>query len=102
MFSDLSANKLSRGYIMDIWLLILRLAHIGGAVIWVGFGLFGILYLGKIVGATGPAGQQVVGYLISKTTFVRVVSAAAGITTLAGILLFLRDSNNLSDGNWLK
>jgi hypothetical protein len=86
---------------MDLWVIILRLAHVGGAVIWAGFGLFTILYLGPAVKATGPAGGQIMGYLVGKTRFTVVMMVAALLTILSGLILYWRDSGGLNM-NWLK
>jgi len=73
-----------------IWLL--RIVHIVGGVIWVGGTLTMAFFIAPTVGATGEAGQKFVGHLMNNLKFSNRMAAAAGLTILAGFILYWIDS----------
>jgi len=73
-----------------IWLL--RIVHIVGGVIWVGGTLTMTFFIGPSIGATGEAGQKFVGHLMNNLKFSNRMSAAAGLTILAGVILYGLDA----------
>lgn len=73
-----------------IWLL--RIIHIVGGVIWVGGTLTMAFFIGPTIGATGEAGQKFVGHLMNNLKFSNRMSAAAGLTILAGLILYGLDA----------
>jgi len=73
-----------------IWLL--RIIHIVAGVFWVGGTLIMTYFVGPAVGATGEAGQKVVGHLMNNLKFSQRMSAAAGLTILAGLILYGLDA----------
>jgi len=73
-----------------IWLL--RIVHIVGGVIWVGGTLTMTFFIGPSIGATGEAGQKFVVHLMNNLKFSNRMSAAAGLTVLAGIILYALDA----------
>jgi len=73
-----------------VWLL--RIIHIVGGVIWVGGTLIMTFFIGPTVGATAEAGQKFVAYLMNNLKFSNRMSAAAGLTILAGIILYSLDA----------
>jgi uncharacterized membrane protein len=74
-------------------LLILRIIHVVGAVIWAGTALFVSFFLIPAIGMAGPAGAPVMGALVKRRMFV-IVPTVAVVTILAGLrLLWL-----ISDG----
>jgi len=73
-----------------IWLL--RIIHIVGGVIWVGGTLTMTFFIGPTIGATGEAGQKFVGHLMNNLKFSNRMSAAAGLTILAGLILYGLDA----------
>lgn len=73
-----------------IWLL--RIVHIVGGVIWVGGTLTMTFFIGPSIGATGEAGQKFVGHLMNNLKFSNRMSVAAGLTILAGIILYGLDA----------
>ena len=73
-----------------IWLL--RIVHIVAGVFWVGGTLIMTYFVGPAVGATGEAGQKVVGHLMNNLKFSQRMSAAAGLTILAGLILYGLDA----------
>jgi Na+/glutamate symporter len=73
-----------------IWLL--RIIHIVAGVFWVGGTLFMTFFVGPAIGATGEAGQKFVGHLMNNLKLSNRMSAAAGMTILAGFILFGLDA----------
>ena len=73
-----------------IWLL--RIIHIGAGVFWVGGALVMTFFVVPTIGATAEAGQSFVGHLMNNLKFSNRMSAAAGSTILAGIILFALDA----------
>jgi uncharacterized membrane protein len=82
-----------------VWLL--RIIHIVGGVFWVGGTLIMTFFIGPTVGATADAGQKFVGHLMNNLKFSNRMSAAAGLTVLAGAILYWRDSQGLTSA-WMK
>lgn len=74
---------------MDILFAALRLIHIVAAVAWVGIGLTTFLYIGPAATAAGESGLRFLKSLLTGTSYARIFPAAAGVTMLAGILLYL-------------
>jgi uncharacterized membrane protein len=73
-----------------IWLL--RIVHIVGGVIWVGGTLTMTFFIGPTIAATAEAGQKFVEHLMNNLKFSNRMSAAAGSTVLAGIILYGLDA----------
>lgn len=73
-----------------IWLL--RIIHIVGGVFWVGGTLIMTFFIAPTIGATAEAGQKFVGHLMNNLKFSNRMSAAAGLTVLAGVILFGLDA----------
>jgi len=86
---------------MDIYVIVLRLLHIFGAVLWGGTVIVNTFFLGPTAGATGESGQKFMGYLFGQTRFPKVVTAAAVSTIVAGALLYAQDSAWLSNTGWM-
>src|SRR6185369_12799415 len=81
-----------------IWLL--RIIHIVGGVIWVGGTLIMTFFIGPAIGATGEAGQKFVGHLMNNLKFSNRMSAAAGLTIVAGFTLYGLDAR--AGAAWLR
>lgn len=81
-----------------IWLL--RIIHIVGGIIWVGGTLIMTFFIGPTIGATGEAGQRFVGHLTNNLKFSNRMSAAAGLTVLAGFILYWIDSQGFTSA-WM-
>ena len=73
-----------------IWLL--RIIHIVGGVFWVGGTLTMTFFIGPTIGATADAGQKFVQHLMNNLKFSNRMSAAAGLTVLAGFILYGLDA----------
>ena len=72
--------------------IVLRVLHIMGGVFWVGGALATNFFVGPTIGATGDAGKQFAGYLMSKTRFTAAMTGGALVTVIAGFLLYGIDS----------
>ena len=73
-----------------IWLL--RIIHIVGGIFWVGGTLTMAFFIAPTVGGTGEAGQKFIGHLMNNLKFSNRMAAAAGLTILAGFILYWIDS----------
>jgi uncharacterized membrane protein len=76
-------------------LLVLRVIHIYGAVMWAGTSLFVAFFLIPAIGAAGPAGGPVMGALIKRKLFT-IVPVVAVVTMLAGVRLMWLTSQGFS------
>ena len=81
-----------------IWLL--RIVHILAGIIWVGGALIMAFFIAPAVGATAEAGQKFVGHLMGNLKFSSRMSAAAGLTILAGFILYWIDSDGFTSA-WM-
>jgi len=81
-----------------IWLL--RIIHILAGIFWVGSALMMAFFIGPAVGATAEAGQKFVGHLMGNLKFTNRISAAAGLTILAGFILYWIDSDGFTSA-WM-
>ncbi len=77
---------------MYLLVIILRLLHILGGVFWVGGALATNFFVGPTIGATGDAGKQFAGHLMSRTRFTAAMTGGAIVTVIAGFLLYGIDS----------
>jgi len=81
-----------------IWFL--RIVHILAGIIWVGGALIMAFFIAPAVGATAEAGQKFVGHLMGNLKFSSRMSAAAGLTILAGFILYWIDSDGFTSA-WM-
>ena len=86
---------------MDYLLLLLRILHIGAGVFWVGGVLIMTFFVSPTVGATAESGQKFVVHLMNNLKFSARMSAAAGLTILAGFILYWLDSDGFSSA-WMR
>lgn len=77
-----------------VWLL--RIVHIVGGVFWVGGTLMMTFFIAPTVGATADSGQKFISHLMGNLKFSQRMSAAAGLTVLAGFLLYWHDASGSS------
>jgi uncharacterized membrane protein len=78
---------------MDFLVIVLRLVHIMGGIIWVGAALTLNYFIGPSVAATDVAGQQFMRHLMLRTRFSNVMAVSAILTVLAGAILYGRDAS---------
>ncbi len=81
---------------MNVFLIVLRLIHILSGVFWVGGGMISFFFLSPAVAATGPAGQQMMGYIVNKGRMTMRLTIAAILTVLAGAALYWIDSHGFT------
>lgn len=82
-----------------IW--VLRIVHIGAGVFWVGGALVTNFFIGPTVTATAEAGQRFMMHLMNQAGFSKRISAAAGLSALAGVWLYWIDSSGFTSA-WMK
>lgn len=78
---------------MDYLTIVLRLIHVIGGVVWVGGGLLMNFFIAPALRATGDAGKQFAGHLMSRTRFTTIMTASAHATVFSGLWLFGIDSS---------
>jgi hypothetical protein len=81
---------------MDWWLIILRVAHVGGAMAWFGGALVGGFFLTPAAKALGPASRQFMDHLMRRRRMGVYFPIVAAITILSGAALYWRGSNGLA------
>jgi hypothetical protein len=86
---------------MDTYMVVLRIVHILAGVFWVGAAVTTILFLQPTAREVGPAAGPFMAHLAGKKRLVDWVLRAAGLTILAGLLMYWRVSGGL-DGDWLR
>ena len=77
---------------MEILVVLLRLLHIVAAAVWVGLGIAMVWYIAPAANSAGESGLRFLKALLTRTGFSKAFPAAAGLTVLAGILLYLTGS----------
>ncbi len=86
---------------MSYLTLILRIVHISAGIFWGGGSLIMHFFFGPTVQATDAVGKQFAGHMMLRTRFVNAMTAAALLTVLAGISLYLIDSGGFTSA-WMK
>jgi len=80
---------------MDVYVLVLRLLHIGGGVLWAG-GVFILAgFIEPTVRALGSDASKFMQRFAGQSGFTQALSIAAIANVLAGILLYWHDSGGL-------
>jgi len=77
---------------MNYLVIVLRLVHILSGVFWIGSSLFMAFFLSPAVASTADSGQKVMAHLVTKARITARITAAAGLTVLAGLWLYWIDS----------
>jgi hypothetical protein len=85
---------------MDTYMVVLRIVHILSGVFWVGAAFTTILFLQSTAREVGPAAGPFMAHLAGKKHLVDWVLRAAGLTILAGALMYWRVSGGL-DVDWI-
>ena len=81
---------------MNTLMIVLRLIHILGGVLWVGTSLVNIFFLAPTAAATGDVGQKFMAHLIGKARLTQRVMLAAYLTVLSGAGLYWIDSQGFT------
>lgn len=85
---------------MNYLLITLRIIHIVAGVIWVGGTLIMTFFIAPAAGATMEAGNKFLGHIMNNMKFGQRMAAAAGLTILAGGILFWIDSDGFTSA-WM-
>jgi uncharacterized membrane protein len=85
---------------MDYLVIALRLIHVVGGIVWVGSAVMLYKFVAPTVNATQDAGQQFMRHLMSRTRFTAVMTSAAILTIVAGLILMGRDAS--AGPTWIK
>ena len=80
---------------MDVYMVVLRIVHILAGVFWVGAALTTFLFLQPTAREVGPASGPFMAHLAGKKKLVDWVLRAAGLTILAGLLMYWRVTSGL-------
>ena len=80
---------------MDWYMVVLRILHILAGVFWVGAAFVTILFLQPTAREIGPAAGPFMAHLAGKKRLVDWVLRAAGLTILAGALMYWRVTDGL-------
>ena len=82
---------------MQAELIVLRVVHVLGGMVWIGSAVFMAFFLGPALQTMGPAAGQVMGGL-QKRKFMVVLPVVAVLTILSGIRLMMIMSRNFGPG----
>jgi uncharacterized membrane protein len=85
---------------MDTYMVVLRILHILAGAFWVGSAIVIFLFLQPSARELGPAATPLMMHLAQKKRLPDITLAAAGITILAGLLMYWRVSSGL-DADWI-
>ncbi len=85
---------------MDLYMVILRILHIGAGILWVGFAVFMLYFGSPAARSMQDRGLRYTHALLSVTPFSTVMSTVALVTVIAGFLLYLRVSGTFNSA-WL-
>ena len=77
---------------MDWLQIVLRVIHIGGAIVWVGSSAFLHFFVEPTVRELGPQGGPFMAHMMEKRKVPVVISISAVLTIAAGIWLYWRDT----------
>jgi uncharacterized membrane protein len=81
---------------MDIYMVVLRLIHIFAGIFWVGAALFMAVLIIPMVRKAGPDSSVFMWRLYKHTRFITAMPIASVLTTIAGILLYIRVSDTFN------
>lgn len=81
---------------MDLLQIVLRVVHIGAAIVWVGSAAFLHFFVEPTMKALGPQGGPFMRHMNEKRKLPIAIAISAVLTVAAGIVLYLRDSNGLN------
>jgi len=85
---------------MDVYMVVLRIVHIVAGAFWVGSALVMFLFLQPAAREVGPAAGPLMMHLAQKKRLPDIVLAAAGLTIIAGLLMYWRTSGGF-DPDWI-
>jgi len=80
---------------MDTYMVVLRVVHILAGVFWVGAALTTLLFIQPTAREVGPAAGPFMMHLAGRKRLIDFVLGAAGLTVLAGLLIYWRVTGGL-------
>ncbi len=80
---------------MDTYMVVLRVVHILAGVFWVGAALTALLFIQPTARELGPAAGPFMMHLAGRKRLIDYVLSAAGLTVLAGLLMYWRVTGGL-------
>ena len=82
--------------------IVFRIFHIGAGVAWVGSVYFLVVFVQPTSAAIGPAAAPFMTELLGARRLVDRILVLAGVTILAGLILYLKDMNAVGGfGDWV-
>jgi mono/diheme cytochrome c family protein len=85
---------------VDLYIIIVRLIHILGAVVWLGSGFFTIAFLQPALSGSGMEGQRFMQSFFKNTKFEIAMPLSGLITVVAGLMLYYRVSDGFNS-DWM-
>lgn len=85
---------------MDLLQIVLRVIHIGAAIVWVGSSAFLHFFIEPTARELGPPGGAFVRHMVEKRRAPVVIATSGLLTVAAGIVLYIRDSDGF-DVDWI-
>ncbi len=85
---------------VDAFMIIFRLIHIFGAIVWLGSGIFTIAFLQPAVSGLGMDGQRFMQSFFKNTKFEIVMPLSGLLTVVAGLALYYRVSDHFNS-DWM-
>lgn len=85
---------------MDAYMVVLRIVHILAGAFWVGAAVVVFVFLQPAAREVGPAASPLMMQLAQKKRLPDIVLGAAGITILAGLLMYWRVSDGFN-ADWI-
>ena len=86
---------------IDWFSLIFRAIHITAGAVWVGMVAFMVLFLQPSAAAIGPAAGPIMGQLMGVRRLVDRILAIAGVTIVAGLVLWIDHAADAGLGDWI-
>jgi len=80
---------------MDWWLIVLRVVHVGSAMVWFGGAIIGSFFLAPTASTLGASGQPFMDHLMNRRRMGILFPIVGALTVVAGAVLLWRDSNGL-------
>jgi hypothetical protein len=80
------------------FLIVFRIVHILGGVLWVGSAFLVAVFIEPTVAAIGPAAGPFMSHMIEKLKISIVITALGGLTVLGGLILYWHDFHVYYDG----
>ena len=81
---------------MDAYMSILRIIHIGGAVLWMGSVLMAVIFIMPATKALGPDGGKFMRQLYKTNKYPMVINIAAALTVLSGLIIYDKISSHFN------